>query len=139
MSLDRQVALEFIRRHGLGVVATVSPGGAPESALVNLAVSDDLELIFYTLGETRKCTNLRSNPRTAVVIGWESDRTLQYEGVADEPLDEELEHLKEVYAAARPNASLQMAWPGLVYFRVRPKWLRLSDYGRPWSVHELTL
>jgi pyridoxine/pyridoxamine 5'-phosphate oxidase len=139
LSLDRNTALEFIRHHGLAVVATGAPDGAPEAALVNIAVTDDLELIFYSLEETRKCARLRENPRIAVVIGWDSNRTLQYEGLADEPQNEELERLKSVYAAARPNASFQMAWPGLVYFRIKPKWLRLSDYGRPWSVKELVV
>jgi hypothetical protein len=45
--------------------------------------------------------------------------------------------LKEIYAAARPDAGAQMRWPGLTYFHVRPKWARLSDYRTRWSVEEL--
>jgi pyridoxine/pyridoxamine 5'-phosphate oxidase len=139
LSLNRQIALDFIRSHGLAVVATVSPDRGPEAALINIAATDDLELVFYALEQTRKCTYLRKNPRIAAVIGWDSNRTLQYEGIADEPQGDELERMKAVYAAARPNAAFQMAWPGLVYIRVKPRWLRLSDYGHPWSVEELTL
>ncbi len=128
----------FIHARKLGVVSSVSANGAPEAALVNLAVTDELELIFYALQDTRKCINLRRDPRIAVVVGWDDDRTLQYEGIADEPMDPELETFKQIYAASRPNAAAQMQWPGLTFFRVRPKWLRLSDYGRPWSVEELT-
>jgi hypothetical protein len=97
-----------------------------------------LELIFYALQDTRKCVNLRRDPRIAAVIGWKDDTTLQYEGIADEPVDPELEAYKQIYAASRPGAAAQMLWPGLTFFRVRPGWLRLSDYGRPWSVEELT-
>lgn len=136
--MEKRTALEFMRSHGLGVASTVSPDGAPEAALINIAVTDDLELVFYALQTTRKCANLRRNPRIAVVIGWDNETTLQYEGVADEPRDEELERLKRVYRAARPDAGLQMAWPGLTYFRVRPKWLRFSNYGRQWSVREMS-
>jgi pyridoxine/pyridoxamine 5'-phosphate oxidase len=138
MTLHRNTLVQFIRERGLGVVSTISPAGAPEAALVNLAVTDDLELVFYTLQDARKCVNLRRNRRIAIVIGWEDERTLQVEGLADEPHGGELDRLKDMYSAARPNARAQMAWPGLTWFRVRPKWVRLSNYGHPWSVEEMT-
>jgi pyridoxine/pyridoxamine 5'-phosphate oxidase len=138
MTLQKSTLVAFIRRHGLGVVSSVSESGAPEAALVNVAVTDDLMLIFYALQDTRKCANLRRDPRIAAVIGWDDEKTLQYEGIADEPIDPELEALKRVYAASRPGAATQMVWPGLTYFRVRPRWVRFSDYGRPWSVEEMT-
>jgi pyridoxine/pyridoxamine 5'-phosphate oxidase len=138
MTLHKSALIEFIRERGLGVISTMSPAGGPEAALVNLAVTDDLDLVFYTLQDARKCRNLRRDRRIAVVIGWEDERTLQYEGLADEPYGAELDRLKEVYAAMRPDARAQMAWPGLTYFRVRPKWIRLSNYGHPWSVEEMT-
>jgi pyridoxine/pyridoxamine 5'-phosphate oxidase len=136
VTADKQTLLAFIRAHGLAVVSTVSAGGAPEAALVNIAVTDDLELIFYALQTTRKCVNLRRDPRIAAVIGWDDETSLQYEGIADEPRDEELDRLKQVYRAARPNAGFQMVWPGLTYFRIRPKWIRFSHYGAKWSVEE---
>ena len=136
MTAKKSELLEFIRAHGLAVVATTSATGAPEAALVNIAVTDDLELIFYALQDTRKCVNLRRDPRVAAVIGWESEKTLQYEGTADEPRDEELAGLKKIYGASRPDAQFQMSWPGVTYFRVRPSWIRMSNYGSPWSVEE---
>jgi PPOX class probable F420-dependent enzyme len=136
MSLEKSALVAFARRHRLCVVSTVAGNGTPEAALVNFAVTDDLELVFYTLQDTRKAVNLRRHPRVAIVIGWENDTTLQYEGTADEPGGSELERLKALYAAARPDAGAQMQWPGLTYFRVRPKWVRLGNYGRPWSVEE---
>jgi pyridoxine/pyridoxamine 5'-phosphate oxidase len=136
MTTRKSEFLEFIRAHRLGVVSTTSATGAPESALVNIAVTEDLELIFYALQDTRKCANLRRDPRVAVVIGWEDEKTLQYEGTADEPQNEELARLKKIYGASRPDAQFQMAWPGVTYFRVRPSWIRLSNYGSPWSVEE---
>ncbi len=136
MATDKKKLLTFIRAHGLGVVSTVSAAGAPESALVNIAVTDDLELVFYALQTTRKCANLRRDPRIAAVIGWDDETSLQYEGIADEPRDEELERIKWVYRDARPDAGVQMVWPGLTYFRVRPKWCRFSYYGSRWSVEE---
>jgi hypothetical protein len=138
MAVPKGVLLEFIRERAMGVVSTISPTGAPESALVNLAVTDDLEVVFHTLQDARKCKNLRRDRRIAAVIGWDDEQTLQYEGLADEPYGTELDRLKDVYAAARPQARGQMAWPGLTYFRVRPKWIRISNYGHSWSVDEVT-
>jgi len=137
MPLDRKCLVEFIRRHSVGVVSTVCESGAPEAALVYFAVTDELELVFYALQNTRKCVNLRRDPRVAAVIGWDDKKSLQYEGVADEPLEPDLSRIKRVCTNARPDAGNQLEWPGLTYFRVKPKWVRMSDYGRPWSVEEM--
>jgi len=48
-----------------------------------------------------------------------------------------LTRLKKIYRASRQNVEFQMEWPGLTYFRVRPSWIRLSNYGSPWSVEEM--
>ena len=40
----------------------------------------------------------------------------------------ELERLKEVYFAVLPDGRERQHWPGVIYIRVRPKWLRYSDF-----------
>ncbi|MEI9931371.1 MAG: pyridoxamine 5'-phosphate oxidase family protein [Rhizomicrobium sp.] len=82
MSLDKNTLVAFIRQHHVGVVSTVGANRSPEAALVYLAATDDLELVFYALQDTRKCVNLRRDPRIAAVIGWDDKKSLQYEGVA---------------------------------------------------------
>src|SRR5262245_44168611 len=49
----------------------------------------------------------------------------QYEGIADEPSGEELEHLKHLYYGVYPDGPSRLALPGLIYVRIRPTW-RLS-------------
>ena len=69
--------------------------------------------------------------RLALVIGgWLAgdERTVQYEGIADEPSGAELERLKQVYYSAYPDGPSRLSWPGLIYVRVRPTWIRYSDY-----------
>jgi hypothetical protein len=39
---------QFIAKQKLGVLATLSPGGRPQSALVGIAVTPELEIIFNT-------------------------------------------------------------------------------------------
>jgi hypothetical protein len=125
--------LEFMRRQRLGVQTSVGASGVPQAALVGVAVTDSLELVFDTLATTRKLVNLRRNPRLAFVIGgWiEGDeRTIQYEGTADEPQGDELARVKKAYFAAWPDGRLRQSWPGLLYVRVRPMWIRYSDFNQ---------
>jgi hypothetical protein len=56
------------------------------------------------------------------------ERTAQYEGVADEPAGTELERLTEIYYAVYPDGRARRNWAGLIYLRVRPTWIRYSDY-----------
>jgi len=43
---QRDLILEFIKRHQLTVIATVSPEGRPESAVIEFGQTDKLEIIF---------------------------------------------------------------------------------------------
>ena len=129
--MDKHGVLQFLREHRLAVQATASAQGDPQAAVVGYAVTDRLEMIFDTLASTRKAHNLRVNARVAFVVGGlkrADERTVQYEGVADEPTGEELERLKHLYYAVFPDGPSRRSWPGLIYVRVRPTWIRYSDY-----------
>ena len=122
-----------MRTQRLAVQASVGAGETAQAALVGIGVSDSLELVFDTLDTTRKVRNLRRVAKVAFVLGgWliGDERTVQYEGVADEPTGEELERIKTVYFAAWPDGPARQSWPGLVYIRVRPTWIRYSDFNR---------
>jgi general stress protein 26 len=126
--MTRAQLIEFMRQHKYAVQASVTPAGDPQAAVVGIAVTDAGELVFDTLDSTRKCHNLRRHPRCAFVIGSEGPATLQYEGDADEPTGAELDRLKQIYFARFPDGREREAWPGITYFRVRPTWLRHSDF-----------
>jgi pyridoxine/pyridoxamine 5'-phosphate oxidase len=131
--LTRADVLEVMRRQKLVVQASVSPGGAPQAAVVGCAVSDDFEIVFDTVDSTRKAKNLRDNHAIALVLGgWApgNERTVQYEGVADEPAGAELERLKALYYSVFPDGPSRLSWPGLIYVRVRPRWLRYSNFSQ---------
>jgi hypothetical protein len=128
----------FIQKNRLGVLATVSVEGSPEAALVGIAVTEQLELIFDCIETTRKSQNLRCCPKIAFVIGCEDEITLQYEGIADEPKGSELERLKRVYFQTYPDGPLREKWAGITYFRVRPHWIRYSDFNEPVTIQEFT-
>lgn len=126
--MTRGELLEFLQRHRLGVVGTVSPDGHPQSSLVGIAVTDQLEMVFDTLSTTRKCRNLRRHSRISVVVGWDQEITVQYEGIADEPSGPELDRLKELYFAVYPECIVHQTWDGITYVRIRPLWIRYSDF-----------
>ena len=105
--------------------------------MVGIAVTPDLEIIFDTLDTTRKCRNLRADPRIAFVIGWDEEITVQLEGIADEPTGAERDRILEAYFAAYPECREHLAWKGITHFRVRPTWIRYSDYNTPGEIVEI--
>ncbi len=121
----------FARSTKWAVQASVATDGRPQAAVIGVAVTDRLELVFDTMGDTRKAENLRRDPRIALVLGWDDGQTLQIDGVADEPTGPELADLKKVYFARFPDGPEREAWPGIAYFRVRPRWVRHSDFRGP--------
>jgi sulfate adenylyltransferase large subunit len=130
--LTRSELLAFLRRHRLCVQTSLSPAGAPQAAVVGFAVSDDFEIVFDTIGTSRKGHNLRLDPRVALVIGWDDEQTAQIEGVADEPRGAELARVQAVYFQAYPDGVERLSWKDITHFRVTPKWIRYSDF-RPGS------
>ncbi len=71
---------KFISKHRYAVLSTVASDGTPESALVGFAVAPDLRIIFDTVTTSRKYKNLNLNHSVALVIGWDNEQTVQYEG-----------------------------------------------------------
>ncbi len=126
--MTREELLSFLRRHRYAVQASTAADGAPQAAVIGIAISDQLELVFDTVGTSRKGQNLRRDPRIALVVGWDDEQTVQLEGLADEPSGEDLARLKAVYFARFPDGPDREQWPDISYFRVRPTWARYSDF-----------
>ena len=131
-----------MQEHLLAVQASVSVSNSPQAAVVGFIVTNDFEIFFDTLDSTRKVSNLRKNRKVAFVIGGLIDgdeRTVQYEGIADEPGGPELDGLKERYFSRFPEGRDRQKWPGLTYVRARPHWLRFSNFNQnPPEIVEFT-
>jgi hypothetical protein len=137
-SVTRDQVLRFLQAQRLGIIASISPAGDPQSAVVGIAVTDRLEIVFDTLSTTRKCENLRRLPKVSVVAGWDQEITVQYEGVADEPSGAELERLTSCYFGVYPDGVERQRWEGITYFRIRPVWIRYSDFNAGGEIAEFS-
>ena len=131
--MKREDLLRFMREHRYAVVSTVSASGRPQSAIVGVVVTDQFEVFFDTLAPSRKAINLQADPHIAVVFGSlepGSTKTVQYEGIADQPTGPDLAPLLEQYLAKFHAGLERQDWPGITYFRVRPTWARYSDFSQ---------
>jgi hypothetical protein len=129
--MTRAELLQFMKLQRHAVIASAGPEGAPQAAVVGIVVTDEFEVFFDTLDSTRKAQNLRARERVAFVVGGleaDANRTVQLEGVADEPTDVELDELKHLYFERFIDGPQRQAWKGLIYVRVKPTWLRYSDF-----------
>ncbi len=135
--MTRMELFRFLSGHRLGVLGSVSGEGRPESALMGIAVTEQLEIVFDTLATTRKYRNLMADGRASFVVGWEGETTVQFEGEAFLPEGEELERYKRIYFAIWPDGLSREGWPGITYVVIRPRWIRYSDFAqRPPRVEE---
>jgi pyridoxine/pyridoxamine 5'-phosphate oxidase len=130
----------FMTRFRYGVESSIAPDGWPQSALVGIAVTTELEIIFDTVRSSRKYQNLVARPSCSFVVGWGGEQTVQFEGTAVEPQGTELERVRESYFAVWPDGRDRLAWSGLTHFVVKPRWLRFSDFDRsPALIVEMSL
>jgi hypothetical protein len=118
----------FIHARKLAVISTTSSAGNPQSALVGVAVSPELHIVFDTIKSSRKYTNLKADPRISLVSGWDSEITVQYEGIAVEPEGEALQQAKNLYFQTWPDGVNRQQWPSITWFLVTPRWIRYSDF-----------
>ena len=67
-TLDREVFMTeadlyvFMARHRLGILATICPNATPQSALMGIAITPQLEIVFDTVKGSRKYPNLIARP-----------------------------------------------------------------------------
>jgi pyridoxine/pyridoxamine 5'-phosphate oxidase len=135
----KDTVASFISKQRYGVVSSISDAGLPQSAVVGIASTNEMELIFDTLTSTRKYRNLSARPRCAFVL-YAGEQTLQFEGSAFEPRGEELARYQEIYFSAWPECREHLSWPGLTHLVVKPVWMRFSDYDqKPALIEEITL
>jgi pyridoxine/pyridoxamine 5'-phosphate oxidase len=136
--MTKDFVYEFIKQYNLAVISTISLNSKPEAALIGIAVSEDLEIIFDTVKTSRKYQNLLQNPSAALVIGWDNETTVQYEGIATELNGADVQYYKEIYFEVYPDGrERDKTWPDIVHFKITPKWIRYSNFNEPVIIEEM--
>jgi hypothetical protein len=120
----------FIAAKPYAVISTIAANGSPQSALIGIAVTPDLEIIFDTLNSSRKYANLLASSSCSLVIGWDDEQTLQYEGTAILPSEPDLSRYQQLYFARWPECRPHQEWPDIAYVVVLPSWIRYSDFNQ---------
>jgi len=136
----KDIVHSFVSQNKLAVVSTINESGKPESALVGIAVTPGLEIVFDTVKSSRKYQNLLHHPHVAVTIGWDNETTVQYEGEAMLLIDDAAsDQYRETYYTNWPDGRERTEkWEGLVHFKITPKWLRYSNFNDPVIIEEIT-
>src|SRR5215218_868845 len=139
-AVDQRQFINFVRQRGLAVLATRGADGAPQAALIGITATERGELVFDTSRSSRKYRNLSAFAQVALVIGWENEMTVQCEGTADIPTGADRDRCLQAYFAQYPDGVERAHDHDIVHVRVRPSWLRYSDYRLgSFTVEEITL
>jgi pyridoxine/pyridoxamine 5'-phosphate oxidase len=119
--------VEFARAAELAVLATASPAGKPEAALLGVAVTESGDLVVDIHRSARKLTNITRNNQVAVVIGWADDVSIQVEGHIRLVTGDERRGYEKVYLARFPGSRVSdSAFEVAV---ITPEWVRRYDAG----------
>jgi nitroimidazol reductase NimA-like FMN-containing flavoprotein (pyridoxamine 5'-phosphate oxidase superfamily) len=117
----RRTLKEVLAAQRLCVLATQGQG-QPYGSLVAFAYTDDFkQLVFATDRDTRKFSNLVSEPRVALVIDSRSNSDSDFRnavavtalGLAHEAAGDERERLSRVYVAKHPGLAGFIGSPGI--------------------------
>ena len=119
------------------VLSSINTNGLPQSAVVGFGVTNDLKLVFGTSAESRKAKNIAGNKNVSVVIGWDNQGTVQYEGTARQLKGEEVNNYTEIYYSKNESARAYKDDPNERYFLIEPAWIRYTDVSKnPWAISE---
>ena len=140
---QKQQVIKILQNNEFGVICTNSYDRvAPESAVVAISNTEDLQIIFGTFQDSRKFKNLQRDRNVSIVVGWDNDKkqTMQIEGVAEIVSEELRPKIEDIHclknkASEKFRGNLQQA-----YFLVKPYWIRFSDFSKhPQEIWEIDL
>jgi hypothetical protein len=116
--MTRKSIYDLLRHYRLAVLATTNGENQPEAALIGFAVTSELEIVFDTVKN--------------------SEITIQYEGEAIELVEDNGNGYKEAYYSVFPTGRQRATdSENLVYFVVKPGWIRYSNFNDPPCIEEI--
>lgn len=131
----RTRALEFLKGHTAGVIATVSNENTAHASAVFYVADDAFNVYFLTTIDSRKRAAIGAHPQVAFTVGrLDVPQTLQIEGMASEiQSDNEkaqlvpelmktlMENNPKYIPVAKMDSTVVLMW-------LRPTWVRWGDF-----------
>jgi nitroimidazol reductase NimA-like FMN-containing flavoprotein (pyridoxamine 5'-phosphate oxidase superfamily) len=98
---------DFLKRHPMGVLSTVTPDGAPWGSAIYYVTDEDFNFYFVTRAKTFKYQNLGNTPRAALTVAdMASQTTVQASGVITKvPVDDYMEVVFNKLAKLKPKGN----------------------------------
>ncbi|WP_290499819.1 pyridoxamine 5'-phosphate oxidase family protein [Kocuria sp. UBA5001] len=124
---DARWLVDFVRGTGGAVVASNSGTGAPESAYVLVAATDAGKIVFGTNAQSRKFTNITSDPRVSMVLVQDGAHEVQLEGEARVLEGSDAAPATEALAAQHPGSTDTRDPENLRVVEVTVRWASRTD------------
>lgn len=129
-------ALSFLKKHSVGVLATLSPDSTPHARTVYYAADDSYNVFFFTLTSTRKVKDIAHDAHAAFVVSDENaPQTIQIEGTISDltetaTIDDVIRRLSDTSMKHGTHfAPLTHLDPGkIVFYKLTPTWVRIGDF-----------
>lgn len=135
--MNQQVS-DYLSKHILCTISTVTPDAKPEAAYVGFRYNKDLEMLIGTSRLSRKYQNLQKNPHIAIVVA-DFEGEVQYEGVAEEITFGSYDELvASAVFETLPGIEKYRNDPNQTFFRIKPTWIRFIQHGETDQVTEMT-
>jgi len=135
---QREKIINFLRKHPVGALATISADGDPYASAIYIAVDDELTISFTTKNETAKYKNIvHHNKVSLVVFDPASQTSVQVDGQAvkiDDPYDQQATFHSTIEAAKQTGGDTvppiaKISAGQYVGFSIKIKTISLSEYG----------
>ena len=128
----------FMHEFQLCVFSSLGPKGQPQSATISFSENDSLELIVGTSTLSRKYANLKRDARMSMTVTDPERRyTLQYEGLAAELTQDQMNIYAPEHFRKLPGSLPFKDIPNQGYFLCKPVWVRFSYCSSsPWELTE---
>jgi nitroimidazol reductase NimA-like FMN-containing flavoprotein (pyridoxamine 5'-phosphate oxidase superfamily) len=131
--------LDFLQKHNLGVLSTVSEKFIPAAAIVYYVADNDFNLYMLTKEQSEKAQNMIHNPNVAFVVfeTGTNGQSAQMKGIAELIVDPNL-HAKVIQQFADLVVSRTSFLPPLVRlpgestacFKIKVTWMQWIDLAR---------
>ena len=125
---------ELLRVHAVGKIRRADLGfarRAPQAAVVGIAVSDHFEIVFDTLARharRRTCAPIPRSRSSSGAHGTATNAPSSARGSQTSPAAGSWIGSSLCTTARFPDGPERRAWPGLIYVRVKPTWIRYSNF-----------